>query len=78
MSDKICPLTEIPIKGGATLKINGGFKLECLGDSCQIYSDACYEDVYETLERMIVEIDGKKFIKWEDVQHFFDVWSECG
>jgi hypothetical protein len=74
----ICPLKEIPVKGGATLKINGGFKLNCIGDGCQIYSDACYENVYGALSKMRHEVNGEQVVNWKDIQHFFDRWAEVG
>jgi len=32
-----CPEKIIPVIGGATLQINGGFKLSCIGDTCEKY-----------------------------------------
>jgi hypothetical protein len=38
MREKItCPLTEIPVIGGAKIIVNGDFKLCCLGNTCENY-----------------------------------------
>jgi hypothetical protein len=38
MREKItCPLREIPVNGGATLKVHGDFKLCCIGVTCENY-----------------------------------------
>jgi hypothetical protein len=38
MREKItCPLREIPVAGGATIQVNGDFKLYCIGLPCEKY-----------------------------------------
>jgi hypothetical protein len=38
MREKItCPLRKIPVVGGATIQVNGDYKLCCIGVPCEKY-----------------------------------------
>jgi hypothetical protein len=55
-----CPEKVIPIIGGATLRVNGGFKLCCVGRTCEKYPCSAVKCGENKIPRSFVNRDALK------------------